>query len=283
MQGRKLLGILMVAAAAAMVTTPAVAAERKATLAGGGSGTFQFPSPDSRWRGRNHDLIGTVELPDVGRRRSRKPRPAMILFHGSAGPGYRSDSWARFFRRHGIVTMRVDYFTTRGLRRAGRRGPASAGDVTGAIRFLATHPDVDKRRIGVMGFSRGGSIVLMSRAYSLSQTGNIRPAVFVAFYPGCERIRIGAGDPDAPLLIVVGSADTLSRPAACEQRQREGQRVGKPVRTVVLPGGTHAFDVRRSRTVRWRGRRVAIISDPNLTRIARKEVLKTVKAAFRMR
>jgi dienelactone hydrolase len=271
----------MMAGASAFAVTAAIAAEPRSTLAGGGGGTFQFPSPDSRWRGRNHDLIGTVELPDAGR--GRKSRPAMILFHGSAGPGYRSDSWARFFRRHGIVTMRVDYFTTRGLRRAGRRGPAAAGDVTGAIRFLATHPGVDKRRIGVMGFSRGGSIVLMARSYSLSQTGNVRPALFVAFYPGCERIRIGAGDPDAPLLIVVGSADTLSSPAACEQRQREGQRVGKPVRTLVLPGGTHAFDVRRSRTVRWRGRRVSIISDRNLTRIARREVLKTVKAAFRMR
>lgn len=278
MNAHKLIGLLIVGWAAGVAAQPSAAAERRETLARGGQGTFQFPSPDSYWRGRNHDLIGTVELP--ARRRGRRPMPAMILFHGSAGPGYRSDTWARFFRRHGIATMRVDYFTTRGLRRAGRRGPASAGDVTGAIRFLATHPQIDRRRIGVMGFSRGGSLVLMARRYSPSQTGGVHPAIFVAFYPGCERISIGSAAPDAPLLIVIGGADTLASPSACRRLQREGRRAGKPVRTVVLPGGTHAFDVRRSRTVRWRGRRVEITSNPELTRQARGIVLQDVKAAF---
>lgn len=271
-----MLGPVALVVLSAATHTPASAQAYRSTLAGGGTGTFRFPSPDSYWRGQNHDLIGTLEFPRRGPRRW----PAMILFHGSAGPGYRSDSWARFFRRHGIATFRVDYFTTRGLRRAGRGGPASAGDVTGAIRILATHPNIDRARIGVIGFSRGGSIVLMSRRYSPSQTGNVRPAIFVAFYPGCERLRLRRRGPTAPLLIVVGSEDTLSRPEACEARAREARAMGKAVRTIVLPGGTHAFDVRRSRTVRWRGRRVEIRSDPRLTRIARRHVLAAVKAAF---
>lgn len=257
----------------------ASAAEKKATLASGGSGAFQFPSPDSSWQDRNHDLIGTVELPAGG----TEPWPAIILFHGSSGPGYRSESWGAFFRQNGIATMRVDYFTTRGLKRAGRGGPVSPGDVTGAIRFLATHPDIDKTRIGVMGFSRGGSMVLLARRYSLSRTGNVHPAVFVALYaPGCRRISIGASEPDAPLLIVTGSADALINPAPCKRLQQEGRKAGKPVRTLVLPGGTHAFDDNRARVVKIRGRKVPITPNAQLTAIARQEVLKTVKAAFGM-
>lgn len=268
-----------VAILVAAIAAPSGAAEKKATLAGGGSGTFQFPSPTSLWRGKNHDMIGTVEFPATG----KKPWPAIILFHGSAGPGYRSESWAAFFRQHGIATMRVDFFTTRGKRHMKADAPVSPGDVTGSVRFLATHPDIDKTRIGLIGFSRGGWMLHQAFNYKKTDTGGVDPAIFVALYPGfCRRARIGADSPDALLLIVNGDADILTRPQKCNHLPGQAKSAGKKFRLFLVPGATHAFDDNRARSFKYRGRMVHIKPDAKATALAREEVLKEVRAAFGM-
>lgn len=54
-------------------------------------------------------------------------------------------------------------------------GQAEAGDLLGALAWLATRPDADAARIGVIGFSMGANAVL----YALPQTEAIRAAIAV--------------------------------------------------------------------------------------------------------
>lgn len=251
-------------------------AEKKLQLSATDEGVFRFPSENSYWKGENVDLIGTLEFPE----RASGRVPAMVLFHGSAGQGYRDKAWSDFFLENGIAAFRVDYYTTRGMTRGGRGGPASSYDVTGAIKFLATHPRIDRERIGVIGFSRGGSMVLSALRYTARDTGGVDPALFVALYPGCERVTINAQTTDAPVRIIVGDRDSLSQATFCEEREAEAQRIGKDVRTSVMPGGTHAFDDNKGGTVHFGGTRVVITPNGELTRQARQIVREAMRDAF---
>jgi dienelactone hydrolase len=66
-----------------------------------------------------------------------------------------------------------------------------AADVAGALaalRLLATHPSIDPSRIGVIGFSRGGSAAINSALEPIRHAiinEDLRFAAHVALYPGC--------------------------------------------------------------------------------------------------
>lgn len=253
-----------------------ITAPKKTALTAADAGRFSFPAEKNYWKGKEADLVGTLEFPEG----TSGKVPAMIIMHGSAGMGYRGASWGEFLREHGIATFRIDYFTPRGLNQAGRDGPASPYDVYAGLKILATHPRIDAERIGVMDFSRGGSITLLSLNYDPQETGGVHPQAFVALYPGCQRVQFGRNLPDVPILILVGGEDVLSFAEVCEQRAQEAKAHGKDVKTVVYPGVHHGFDDNNSRTVQWGGRSVRMEANREATQQARGEVLVTLRRAF---
>lgn len=240
-------------------------------------GAFSFPGVDNYWKGKTSDLSGELDFPAEA---SSSTFPAVVILHGSAGPGYRSDDWARFLNAEGYATFKLDYYTHRGLRRGGRDGPASAGDVYSALAILSTHPKIDKSKIAVMGFSRGGSITLLSTAYRPAYTGGIDPAAFIAFYPGCERIRIDYDTPDAPIAVLLGDKDSLTSKPACEALAEGAGEYRKDVRLYVYEGGYHGFDDNEARTVQWGGTTVRMQPDAVLKARAREDVSELLAEVF---
>ena len=77
-------------------------------------------------------------------------------------------------------------------------------DALGAIAYLAERADVDPRRIGLVGWSNGGSTVLAATnlRHRDVAAAPVQPAFAVAFYPGCEAdlkrgYEAGGAAPDA--------------------------------------------------------------------------------------
>ncbi len=108
-------------------------------------------------------LAGTLTLPE-----GDGPFPAALLLNG-AGPQDRDYSVLghRFFlvladhlSRRGIAVLRVDDRGTGGS--TGDIAKATLGDATGdvhsAVAFLAAHPRIDARRIGLIGHSEGARV-----------------------------------------------------------------------------------------------------------------------------
>lgn len=255
----------------------ACVAEKKLTLTAADSGTIRFPSPSSYWKGENIDLIGTLSFPD----KVSGKVPAMVIMHGSAGQGYRDQSWSDFFLKNGVATFQVDYYTTRGLTRGGRGGPKAPQDVTGAVKFLVTHPKIDPKRIGTIGFSRGGTIILGTWRMGDGDFGGHKPVFNVALYPGCEAISIDRDTTDAVNVIIVGDLDTLSRASVCTGHEADAKRYGKNLSVHVMPGGTHAFDDDKGGTVIFGGTTVDISPDPNLATQAREIVRAAMVKVFK--
>jgi uncharacterized protein len=111
---------------------------------------------DVTWTNGDVRLEGTLHLPD-----GKAPYAAFVILHG-AGAEDRSAFTARRyvdqFVKHGIAVLHYD---KRGAGKSTGDWMASAysdlaKDAVAGIELLAARPDIDKRTIGVIGFSEGG-------------------------------------------------------------------------------------------------------------------------------
>lgn len=126
---------------------------------------FPYRSEEVRFTNQRDgiDLAGTLTLPDSG-----GPFPAVILLTGS-GPENRDEEifghkpflvLADHLTRHGIAVLRSD---DRGVGRStGHFARATsddfANDALAGVAWLKTRPEIDARRIGLIGHSEGGVI-----------------------------------------------------------------------------------------------------------------------------
>lgn len=264
---------MLVAVSAALLA--GCVAEKKLALTATDEGAFRFPAPRSYWNGDNVDLIGTLSFPA----NVQGKVPVMVIMHGSAGQGYRDASWASFFNDNGIAAFKVDYYTTRGMSRGGPGGPKNPYDLTAAIEFVSTHPRIDASKVGTIGFSRGGSIVMSTLRMRDWEFGGRKPKLNVNLYGNCI-LGVDKGFTDAPVLLIVGDRDSLTPHELCEGLATDAKAHGKDFRVHVMPGGTHAFDDNKGGTVRFGGKSVHIVPSTGLTEQARRIVLAAAREAF---
>src|SRR6266566_3201040 len=85
------------------------------------------------------------------------PFPAVILAHGCSGIRTPELGWGPLLREWGYATFVVDSFRGRGFTDVCTNARTLTGiqripDAYGALRFIATHPRIDTRRVVLMGF-----------------------------------------------------------------------------------------------------------------------------------
>jgi dienelactone hydrolase len=183
--------------------------------------------------------------------------PAIALFHGCGGAYDRRGeltarlrNYAALFNRAGFHVLVVDSLTPRYeteicTQRLGKRRVTQANrrlDALGAVAYLAGRSDVDARRIGLVGWSNGGSTVLAAtnlrhRDVAEAQT---KAAFSVAFYPGCEADLRRGYEAAAPLLMLVGEADDWTPAAPCKALARVAE--GPKPEIEIFAGAYHGFD-----------------------------------------
>jgi dienelactone hydrolase len=185
------------------------------------------------------------------------PAPAVILFHGCGGMydrrrqlSKRMVDYAALFNSAGYHVLAVDSLTPRYetelcTQRAGKRRVTQVNrklDALGALAYLADRPDVDAKKIGVVGWSNGGSTVLAvtNLRHPDVAAAATRPAFAIAFYPACEADLKHGYEPAAPLLILIGQADDWTPAAPCRALAR-ASAAPKP-EIDVFPGAYHDFD-----------------------------------------
>ena len=105
---------------------------------------------------------------------------------------------------------------------------------------------IDSKRVVLVGFSHGGTTVLMASLNRplLPYTG------FIAFYPLCNAI--GVSDAyafTAPTIVLIGAQDDWNPADACKFT---AQRAKGPFALHVYPGAYHAFD-RPGPAILWEG------------------------------
>jgi dienelactone hydrolase len=186
------------------------------------------------------------------------PAPAVVLLHGCSGAYDRRGVLARRLRdyaallnAHGMHALVLDSLTPRGetqictqkvrvrlITQAHRRL-----DALSALEWLAARPDVDTARLGLMGWSNGGSTVLAATNERHTDTvggDDRKPAFAVAFYPGCEAELRRGYETQARVLMLLGEADDWTPAATC--KRLVAQAAGRKPEMESYPGAHHGFD-----------------------------------------
>jgi dienelactone hydrolase len=196
--------------------------------------------------------------------------PAVVMMHGRAGAystsangrydagtlARRHVAWGRLWAAQGYIALLVDGFGPRGYPQGFPRfsyetRPAELNEVTvrpldayGALAYLRTRPDVDADRVGLQGWSNGGSATLVTMATGapgLSGTG-FRGAL--AFYPACGLKGQFEGGylPYAPVRVFHGTADEEVSPRRCGELVERSRADRGDVEIRFYPGASHSFE-----------------------------------------
>lgn len=226
-----------------------------------------FMSADGRT-----SLVGYVYKPTMP---AGERVPAVVMMHGRAGAyserahgvfdattlSLRHRAWGREWTEAGYIAILVDGFGPRGYPQGFPRfsyndRPEELSETTvrpldayGALAYLRSRPDVIPDRIGLQGWSNGGSAAISTM--SVEAPGIISPTAAtgfraaLVFYPACGlkgQFDERPFHPYAPVLVFHGTADeevSYKRCAALVEKSREN---GGNVQIKLYNGATHSFD-----------------------------------------
>ncbi len=198
--------------------------------------------------------------------------PAVVLMHTKDGAyssradgDYRATTltprfkyWGQYWASRGYYVLLVDSYGARGFPQGFgdtpiRDRPPAVDDVDarpldayGALQYLRTLPGVDGDRVGLMGFSNGGSATLATMADD--KPGDMRRHGFraaIALYPGCvlkKRFDRAGYKPYAPVRIFMGDADKGASPKTCKALADRSRKAGGDIEMSLYPGAGHGFD-----------------------------------------
>jgi dienelactone hydrolase len=185
------------------------------------------------------------------------PFPAVVLLHGCHGVSASNRDWARWFRDHGYIALLVDSWAPRAIKDGcvpvdpdPLPNTARFDDSVGALRYLHSRADVDRARVGIIGWSNGGVFAMAvingpslvrarARGVEMPAPG-FRAAIGV--YPGgCWSLV--REQVVRPLLVLIGDADDWTLPAECAQMVTAMNGRGADASIVLYPGAVHYFDV----------------------------------------
>jgi dienelactone hydrolase len=241
--------------------------------------------------------------------------PAVVIAHASGGlmtEGPEGD-YVAALNAAGIATLVIDMWTPRGV----PAGPAAFGayggpdrrprlpsdtlpDAFGALKFLAAQPAIDRRRIGILGFSWGAmlSVAAMLEGPAERALGpDLRFAAHSAHWFVCNYFlptgpaaaNMTATWTGAPLQVQVGGQDdydnadggatcrTLVESLPPEKRRR--------VELIVHPDATHGWEQKLPFPISFRDPRrgdVRMASDPDASAKAQAATVAFFNAAFGM-
>ncbi len=199
-------------------------------------------------------VAGKLRVPDLAETPAGGA-PAMLVCHGSGGVDQRGEFYIAALNAAGIATLEIDMWAARGTGRgAGARArsvPETLPDAFGALAFLRAQPEIDPARIGIMGFSWGGVVTLLSATRRVSEAMRGDGAGFAAhaaFYPVVWAYNVVPGMElegltGAPVLIQCGGADAYDDPDGLDQLMaRLSPQTRALVTPITYPAATHAFD-----------------------------------------
>jgi len=228
----RLMGLILMAAAACL---PAEAQDTRERIV-----------IKQTFKGKAITITGELYLPPGGAK-----VPAMIVHHGSGGiTDERERRYARELVKMGVAALVLDSFTGRGVTSTVRDQSAVStndmlGDAFAALKILAGHARIDGARVGIVGFSKGGSVALLAshevRAAPALPAG-LRFALHVPFYPACVTQHYKPKTTGAPIYLLLGGADTYVGVGPCRDYAAALKAEGARIETVVFQGAMHGFD-----------------------------------------
>lgn len=214
-----------------------------------------FPTAKSVDNTGSDDIDATLRIP-----KGSDKRPAVVIIHSSGGDDGTGKAYAIALTQAGFVTLEPDWGRSKG-------GPNRWLPHTfGALQYLAKHPRVDEKRIGVMGFSLGGILSVRSATEFYTQKftgGQQKFAAHIGLYPVCwAHLAAQQGKSNSkelngvynkvtgsPVHILAGAIDEYDEPDTCNKFiDALPPESRKHFSLTVYPDAGHGWDTPQSRT-----------------------------------
>jgi uncharacterized protein len=230
-------------------------------------------------------VSGELRIPNSKRDRL----PAVVILHSSPEFDGRGAFYAEALNHAGIATVEIDYLRGRGIPATPRHNLPHAYQT---LQYLAGHSRIDPMRIGIMGFSWGGIISVLTSSDELTRQytgGAPRFAAHLGLYPLCwvhRTVLAGTSQNFKPTIfqqvtgrpvhILDGDKDDYDDPDSCERFLAELPSQVRPhFSATIYPGATFAWDSRFSRVYRdidvnkGKGGIAHVIADPDIANRSR--------------
>jgi dienelactone hydrolase len=192
------------------------------------------------------DIDGQLFLPPGQRGRV----PLVIVVPGSLSVAASHLAHAETFTELGFASFVLDPFGARGVtstvaNQTQYSFAASAYDVMAAVVQLGALDEIDARRVGVQGHSRGGTAVLAAamRVLNRGVFGNTRAIRSVlAAYPWCGHQPLDPDVGETEIRVLIGARDDWVSPLQAQSLVNAVRLRGGRVSLRIVPGAAHSFD-----------------------------------------
>lgn len=202
---------------------------------------------ESRQKGQPVQVTAEIHWPAAA-----GPVPALVIHHGSEGVSDgREGRFAREIVAMGVAAVVIDSFTPRGVASTIQDQSAVAGqdfnrDALMVLKVLGADSRIDRSRIGIIGFSKGGASTLMAahepQVVAAGVPAGLRYVLHVPFYPACNAQYYRPQSTGAPIYMLLGGADTYVGFEPCQTYAAALQAAGAQVQVTVFPDAMHGCD-----------------------------------------
>lgn len=202
---------------------------------------------ESRQKGKPVQVTAEIHWPAKA-----GPVPALVIHHRSGGAtDAREGRYAREMAAMGVAGVVIDSFKPRGVRSTiqDQSAVVTADFNLDALRILtalAGNSRIDRTRIGITGFSKGGVSSLMAAHERIiagaSIPAGLRYALHVPFYPACFAHYYKPKTTGAPIYMLIGGADSYVGVEPCTTYASALQAAGARLEVKIYPNAAHGFD-----------------------------------------
>ena len=192
-------------------------------------------------------VFGKLILPNDSLDPNKK-FPLVIGVAGSLGWGEHHYKYLEMYQKMGIATFELNSFKSRGITSTvGTQNQVTISamivDAYKALEALSKHPNIDKNKISITGWSLGGGVTLFSAWMPVKNAINkeLKFASHLAFYPPCfiepENIEFS----ESPIHILIGELDNWTPAKPCSDLVNKLNKKSN-IGLTIYKDSHHSFD-----------------------------------------
>jgi len=193
------------------------------------------------------DVFGKLSFPN-DKLYSDKKFPLIIGVAGSLGWRDHHYEFMQMYKNSGFATFELNSFKSRNISSTvGSQVEVTTAaiilDAYKAFEKLANHPNIDKNRVSITGWSLGGAVALFSgwKPVIKAIANDLKFASHLAFYPPCFFDLENTEFTDSPIHILIGELDNWTPAEACVNLVNKISK-NYNVKLTVYADSHHSFD-----------------------------------------
>ena len=193
------------------------------------------------------DVYGELVIP-IDSFDQEKKYPLVIGVAGSLGWRKHHLEYLNMYQENGFATFQLNSFKSRNITSTvGSQVEVTTAtiilDAYRAFEVLANHPNIDKNKVSITGWSLGGAVALFSGWLPVKKaiTSDLKFASHLAFYPPCFFDPENIEFTDSPIHILIGDLDNWTPAEPCNFFVNKISEKAN-IDLTIYPDSHHSFD-----------------------------------------